>query len=1168
MKSIHITFILIFCIFFYGCKTKSTFELISSEDSGIEFNNQIVDNDTLNILTYEYLYNGSGVGLGDFNGDGLLDVFFSGSQVDSKLYLNQGDFKFSDISKSAGINTLGRWCSGVSVVDINADGLLDIYVSSTMKNAAKDRENLLFVNQGVKNGMPTFKEMATEYGVNDSGYSEHAAFFDYDRDGDLDLYVLIDVIDQQPALFRPKVTDGSYPNTDRLYRCDWSADLNHPVYTNVSKEAGITIEGFGLGVAICDINQDNWPDIYVTNDYVSDDLLYINNKNGTFTDQSKNYFKHTSLTAMGNEVGDVNNDGLADIVALDMLPKNTERKKQLAPPNNYQTYINSDQFGYTYQYMRNTLQLNSGKQADGSSKPFHEISLMAGISESEWSWCPSLADFDNDGYRDLFVTNGYPRDVTDRDFMLYRANTLQLSSSSLMLEQVPVIKISNYAYRNRGDLTFEDVTEKWGLSIPSFSNGAAYGDLDNDGDLDYIVNNINDKAFLYRNNSREEQADKSHYLRVKFKGDQKNLQGFGAKIEGVFENGERFYYENTPYRGYLSSVEPVAHIGLGTKRKLKEIHIVWPNDKMQVIKKPGIDQILTVSMDAAKEPYQTLFEVNKPLLKDISEELNLVDVHQEYNFIDFNYQNLMPFKLSQLGPGLSAGDVNGDGLEDFFQGGAKFYSGIFYIQNQAGQFSAKPLEKSISVPKKLGEDLSSLLVDFDQDGDLDLYIARGGNEDKLGAASFQDVIYVNDGKGNFTLDALSLPIFTESNSAVRASDFDHDGDLDLFVGGRNVPFQYPKSTTSRLLKNESVKGHIKFVDVTQTLAKDLINVGLICDGIWSDYDLDGWQDIILAGEFSDIKILKNDRGRFTILKATGLEELSGIWTSLSSGDFDHDGDMDYAAGNMGKNTLLRANSKQPVDIWHGDLDGNGVYDLFPFVYFQTADGKMASASLFGKDDVHKMLNQTRQRWVYYKDFGQITQENFFIATEKEKAKKISMQENASIWIENVGDGKFKTHNLPMMAQISAMNGIQVKDINQDGHLDIMYVGNNYANEVFMGRYDASNGGVLLGNGKGKFTYLNQSGLFVAQDAKSLISIDLGKKGLAFIASQNRGKMHAFTSLNHTWTRLNIPKGVQGFEYQFKGKKQRVEWTYGSSYLGQSANGQAFLPAGAKLMKTF
>ena len=1168
MKSIHIPFILIFCLFFYGCKTKSTFELIPSEDSGIEFNNQIVDNDTLNILTYEYLYNGSGVGMGDFNGDGLLDLFFSGSQVDSKLYLNQGDFKFSDISKLAGINTLGRWCSGVSVVDINADGLLDIYVSTTMKNAAKDRENLLFVNQGVKNGIPTFKEMAMEYGVNDSGYSEHAAFFDYDRDGDLDLYVLIDVIDQQPALFRPKVTDGSYPNNDRLYRCDWSADLKHPVYTNVSKEAGITIEGFGLGVAICDINHDNWPDIYVTNDYVSDDLLYINNKNGTFTDQSKNYFKHTSLTAMGNEVGDVNNDGLADIIALDMLPKNTERKKQLAPPNNYQTYINSDQFGYTYQYMRNTLQLNSGKQADGTNKPFHEISLMAGISESEWSWCPSLADFDNDGYRDLFVTNGYPRDVTDRDFMLYRANTLQLSSSSLMLEQVPVIKISNYAYRNRGDLTFEDVTEKWGLSIPSFSNGAAYGDLDNDGDLDYIVNNINDKAFLYRNNSREEQADKSHYLRIKFKGDQKNLQGFGAKIEGVFENGERFYYENTPYRGYLSSVEPVAHIGLGAKRKLKEIRIIWPNDKMQVIKKPGIDQILTVSMDAAKEPYQTLFEVNKPLLKDISDELNLVDVHQEYDFIDFNYQSLMPFKLSQLGPGLSAGDVNGDGLEDFFQGGAKFYSGIFYIQNQAGKFNAQPLEKSISVPKKLGEDLGSLLADFDQDGDLDLYIARGGNEDKLGAASFQDVMYVNDGKGNFTLDALSLPVFTESNAAVRASDFDHDGDLDLFVGGRNVPFQYPKSTTSRLLKNESTKGHIKFVDATQTLAKDLINVGLICDGIWTDYDLDGWQDIILAGEFSDIKILKNNRGLFTLLQATGLEETTGIWTSLSSGDFDHDGDMDYVAGNMGKNTLLRANSKQPVDIWHGDLDGNGGYDLFPFVFFQTANGKMASASLFGKDDVHKMLNQTRQRWVYYKDFGQVTQENFFIASEKEKAKKISMQENASIWIENLGEGKFKTHMLPLMAQISAMNGIQIKDINQDGHLDIMYVGNNYANEVFMGRYDASNGGVLLGNGKGKFAYLDQSGLFVPQDAKSLITIDLGQKGLAFIASQNRGKMHAFAVLSNAWTRMNIPKGIQGFEYQFKGQKQRVEWTYGSSYLGQSANGQAFLPNGAKLIKTF
>jgi len=1168
MKSIYISFLLIFCIAFYSCKTKSTFELISSENSGIDFNNQIVDNDTLNILTYEYLYNGSGVGLGDFNGDGLLDVFFSGSQVDSKLYLNQGDFTFSDISKSAGINTKGRWCSGVSVVDINADGLSDIYVSATMKNTAKDRENLLFVNQGIKNGLPTFKEMATEYGINDSGYSEHAAFFDYDRDGDLDLYVLVDVIDEFPALFRPKVTDGSYPNTDRLYRCDWSEALNHPVYTNVSKEAGITIEGFGLGVAICDMNQDNWPDIYVTNDYVSDDLLYINNKNGTFTDQSKKYFKHTSLTAMGNEVGDVNNDGLADVVALDMLPKNTERKKQLAPPNNYQTYLNSDKFGFTYQYMRNTLQLNAGNQADGTTKPFHEISLLAGIAESEWSWCPSLADFDNDGYRDLFVTNGYPRDVTDRDFMLYRANTLQLSSPALMLDQIPVIKISNYAYRNRGDLTFEDVTEKWGLSIPSFSNGAAYGDLDNDGDLDYIVNNINDKAFVYRNNSREQQPDKSHFLRIKFKGDQGNLMGYGAKIEGLYSNGERFYYENTPYRGYLSSVEPVAHIGLGTKRKLKEIRIIWPNDRMQVIKNPGMDKILTVSMASAKEPYRTLFDAEKPIVKDISEELNLVDLHNEYDFIDYNYQNLMPFKLSQLGPGLSAGDVNGDGLEDFFQGGAKFYSGIFYLQDPAGKFHAKPLEKDISLPKKLGEDLGSLLVDFDQDGDLDLYIARGGNEDKVGAASFQDVIYINDGKGNFSLHTTALPVFTESNAAVRASDFDHDGDLDLFVAGRNVPFQYPKSTTSRLLKNESVKGHIKFVDVTQTIARDLMNVGLVCDGIWSDYDGDGWQDLIIAGEFSDIKILKNAHGRLTPLQQTGLEGISGIWTSLASGDFDHDGDMDYVAGNMGKNTLLRANAKQPVDIWHGDLDGNGVYDLFPFVYFQTADGKMASASLFGKDDVHKMLNQTRQRWIYYKDFGKVTQENFFTAPEKEKASKISMQENASLWIENVGDGTFKTHQLPMMAQISAMNGIQVKDINQDGHLDILYVGNNYANEVFIGRYDASNGGILLGNGKGEFTYSGNSGLFVPEDAKSLISIDLGKKGLAFIASQNRGKMHAFTPVTQAWTRVNVPKGIQGFVYQFKGQQQRVDWTYGSSYLGQSANGQAFLPQGARIIKTF
>lgn len=1160
LKSTLVLFFLIPVLF--ACQTKTTFELVSAEDSGIHFSNQIVDNDTLNILKYEYLYNGSGVGMGDFNQDGKLDIFFAGNQVASLLYLNQGDFKFEDVSAFSGIKTAGRWCTGVSIVDINGDGLLDIYLSATMKLAAKDRENMLFVNQGIKDGKPSFKEMAAEYGINDAGHSEHAAFFDYDRDGDLDLYVLTDVIDEFPALFRSKVIDGSYPNTDRLYRNDHISGVNHPVFKNVSLEAGIKIEGFGLGVNICDINQDNWPDIYVTNDYVSDDILYINNQDGTFTDQAKRYFKHTSLTAMGNDVADINNDGLADMVALDMLPKDNERKKQLAPPNSYQSYQNSDLFGFTYQYMRNTLQLNSGQKSDGTPIPFQEISLLAGVSESEWSWCPSLADFDNDGYRDLLVTNGFPRDVTDRDFMSYRADAQQLASDLTMIEQLPIVKVSNYAFRNRGGLQFEDVSAAWGIQVPSFSNGASYGDLDNDGDLDYVVNNINDKAFVYRNNSIELHPDKSHFLRVKFVGKGLNTQGLGAHVEGIFTDGTLFYYENTPYRGYLSSVEAVAHIGLGAKQKVKELRIIWPNDSMQVIKSPKADQILQVKISDARIPSVSLMQTPTPLLDDISVQTSLTDTPKEYDFIDFNYQSLLPFKLSQLGPGASVGDVNGDGLEDMFVGGAKFYSGIIYYQKANGTFKPTYLAGVAEDKLKLGEDLGSLLVDMDRDGDLDLYIARGGTEGKPGAASFQDVIYTNDGKGNFTLSPSALPIFTESNAAVRALDFDRDGDLDLYVSGRNVAFQYPMGTVSRLFRNDSKPGLIKYTDMTKSWAPELLQASLACDAVCTDFNQDGWVDIVVAGEFAPIQFFANQKGRLKKLTETGVEHLTGLWGSIASADFDQDGDMDFIAGNMGKNTLLRASSKQPVDVWHGDVDENGVYDVFPFVYFQTQAGTAMSVPLFGKDDTHKQLNATRQRFVYYKDFGLVSQDKFFLESEKVKAKKVSITENASVYFENLGGGKFKSHELPRLAQVSAINGIQILDINQDGNLDILYIGNNYGNEVAMGRYDASNGGVLLGNGRGGFSFQTGSGLLVPDDAKSFVRICLGKDQLAFVALQNRGKMYAFKPRMG----FDLLPVNQDYSYRFKGKTQKVVWTYGSSYLSQSQMAQGFVPHGAKLAK--
>lgn len=1092
-----------------ACTEKKKFSLLDATETGISFNNEIKENDTLNILRYEYLYNGGGVGMGDFNQDGLQDLFFAGNMVDCKLYLNQGEMRFEDITTSAGIDAKKRWCSGVSVVDINRDGRLDIYVSVTMKPAAKERENLLFVNQGNVNQKPVFKEMGAAYGVNDDGYSEHAAFFDYDKDGDLDLYVLTDVIDQSPAMYRPKVTDGSYPNTDRLYRCEWSETLKHPVYKNVSKEAGITIEGFGLGIAICDINRDQWPDIYITNDYVSDDILYINNHDGTFTDQAKKYFKHTSLTAMGNEVNDINNDGMADVVALDMLPQKNQRKKQLMPPNNYQSYLNSDQFGYNYQYMRNTLQLNPGNLGGEEPKPFQEIGLLAGVAETEWSWCPSLADFDNDGYRDLLVTNGYPKDVTDRDFMLYRANEGNVSSESVTLEQIPVIKIPNYAYKNSGKLGFKDVSIEWGFEQASFSNGAAYGDLDNDGDLDYVVNNINDAAFVYRNNTREMEEDKSHYLVLKAKNaDGKPVSGAMAYwVEGQYQDGEYFYYEYSPYRGYISSVNPDCHIGLGRNKKIKTLHVVWPNGKMQVIEQPGMDRVLSISQTQANRAYAPLIQSSPAYFSDASLALPTGALHQEYDFVDFNFQNLIPYKLSELGPFAASGDVNGDGLSDVFVGGAKFYSGVFYLQQSNGKFQSKTLEAQLEMPGKLGEDLGVLLEDLDRDGDLDLYIARGGNENKENDPWLQDVIYQNDGKGNFSLVPQALPTFYDSNACVRAGDMDQDGDLDLFVGGRNLPFKYPLAAPSRLLRNDSKPGQLKFTDVSAALPKDL---GMICDAQWVDLDGDKALDLALVGDFTPIQLLKNQGAKFQALTETGLSAYVGIWSRIAKADLDGDGDQDLVVGNMGKNTLLRAEPAKPVELVHGDLDDNGVYDVFPFVYFLKEGGGYDSYPLNGKDDVHKMLNTTRGRFVYFKDYGNINQEQFFTEAEKKKAKKLRMNTNASVWIENLGNHAYKLHELPMEAQFSCINGIQILDANKDGHPDILFVGNNFGNEVFVGRYDASNGGLLLGNGKGAFRFAPHSGFMATGNAKDLIALKGAKGQSQFFVTQNRGPFKLFT----------------------------------------------------------
>jgi enediyne biosynthesis protein E4 len=1153
-----------FCIALFSlvsCKEKPLFEQITAEESGITFANRITESDTMNILDFEYVYNGSGVGIGDFNNDGLPDVFFSGNQVSNKLYLNKGDMAFEDISDIAQIDGKGRWCAGVSVVDINNDGFLDVYVSATVKKADKERENLLYVNQGLTDGKPKFKELAAEYGVNDSGHSENASFFDYDNDGDLDLYILTNIIDTYPNEFRKKKMDGSHPNTDRLYRCDWSQKLGHPVYTNISNEAGILIEGYGLGLNICDINRDGFKDIYVTNDYISDDLFYINKGNGTFVDMASKLFKHTSNSAMGNDIADLNNDGLLDIFAVDMLAKTNVRKKVLMGPNNYQSYKFSEDFGINFQYMRNTLQLNNGIGSKGEGPMFSEIGMLAGLAETDWSWTPSLADFDNDGNRDIIITNGFPKDVTDRDFLAFRNDAERLADRKYILSQIPEVKISNYAYRNKGNLEFEDVTEQWGMDIPSFSNGAVYADLDNDGDLDYVVNNINDSAFVFRNNQVQLDKDrKNHFLRLKTIGDKNNINGIGAVAILEFENGERIIHENNPYRGYLSSVEQFIHFGLGSK-KVKKLEIQWYNGFSQIISNPKIDQVLEVNIKNANVKTIYAEEQNNGLFEDITEKTKLEFKHSEIDFIDFNVQNLLPFKLSELGPGMAVGDVNGDNLEDVFLGGSRGYSGMFFIQKTDGLFVTKPLLETYAMPNKLGEDLGSILFDADGDKDLDLYICSGGSEGRPNDKVFEDKFYVNDGKGNFTNNPNAIPAFATSTSCARAADYDNDGDLDLFVAGRNVPGEYPKFVDSYLFRNDSKSGIVKFSNVVMPSFK---NLGLICDVLWTDYDNDGWLDLLVAGEWSAPKIFKNTNGKLSELKETGLENLKGLWTSTNSGDFDNDGDMDYVLGNIGTNAQFKGTEQEPARVLAKDFDKNGNYDIIPFVYYLNQEKDRFLVPFNGKDDVNKQLNVTRTRFVSYKDFAKANIDNLLTKEERDGAQDLEMNFMKSVVIINQGNGKFVVKELPIEVQFSPANGMVVEDFDSDGWQDILISGNNFANETSAGRYDASNGVFLKGLGNGSFKTIKKSGFYVPGDAKSLVSITNSKGEISLIASQNRGSLRIFKS-PLVKQPITIDSKVRSYSYLVNGQMARKEVHFGSGYLGQSGR-YVIVPKVAKGLK--
>ena len=1146
-----------------SCKKATLFQTIPSSHSGIHFSNNITESDSINPLTMLNIYNGGGVGVGDFNNDGLQDLYFIGNTVSNKLYLNKGDMQFEDVTAKAGVGGKGGWGRGVAVVDLNNDGLLDIYVCNTLLKDSIKRTNLLYINQGPdKDGIPRFKEMAKEYGLNKHVHSTMASFVDYDNDGDLDMYLTVNeaIANDNQSTFRPVIKDGSHRSTGKLFQNEWDPVLKHPVFKDVSKEAGILTEGYGHGTSIVDINRDGWKDIYVTNDFLTSDILYINNHDGTFTDKSKEYFKHTSANAMGQDVEDLNNDGLADIFSLDMDPEDNFRKKMMLSSNSYQTLQNFDKYDYQRQYVHNTLQLNQGPrvgQNDSIGDPaFSEVSFLSGVEQTDWSWCPLITDFDNDGLRDIVITNGYPRDVTDHDFIAFREQSFAIASTKQILDQIPIVKISNYAFKNTNGLQFEDVTKNWGLDVPTFSNGAAYADLDNDGDMDMIINNINDEALIYKNTSREKDKSNNNFLNIQFHGGDQNKNGIGAFADIYYNHGKHQVYENTPFRGYLSTLQNMAHFGLGKTTQLDSVVVRWQNGKKQTLQKVKADQLLKVNIAQAHDAYT--FDQSKintqSLFKEVTHSLGIKYKHQEEDFVDFNIQKLLPHKFSEYTPALAVGDVNGDGLEDMVSGGNAKFPAQILLQQSSGKFTQQNLYPASTDIKNNFKDEGLLLFDADGDGDLDLYAASGGYEAQPGSGIYQDRFYLNDGKGNFTLVKEALPINSTSKLCVRAVDYNKDGKLDLFVSGRVDPWNYPKPVSSFIFRNDSKNGVIKFTDVTNSVAKDLKNIGLVCDALFTDFDNDGWPDLILAGEWMPITLLKNEHGVYkNITGKSSMADKPGWWNTITAGDFNHDGKTDYIVGNTGLNTFYKASEKYPVYITAKDFDNNGSYDAFPSLFLKDVNGVPQEFPAQTRDDIVKQMISMRMKFQNYKSYATATMDSVITPEMRKGALRLKVNTLQSCYLRNDGNGKFTMSNLPVEAQMSELCGMTVDDFDGDGNLDVIISGNDYGTEVNTGRYDAFNGLMLKGDGKGNFKpqSILQSGIYIPGNGKALVKLTGAGGKYLLAASQNKDIIKVF-ELKRPVRSVKLQPLDMFATIQYKnGKTARQEFYYGESFLSQS-----------------
>lgn len=1143
------TYIFFCLIIFSSCyDNKTLFRLIPNEESGIQFANILEPTDSLNILNYEYFYNGASVSVGDFNNDGLSDLFFTGNSVPNKLYLNIGNLKFEDVSADAGIENIGIWNSGSAVADVNADSFLDIYVCKNVGEDSVDRANSLFICNGLdSNGIPVFTDMAHEYGVEEYGFSQNAAFLDYDLDGDLDLYVLTNfVMKRGPANYHPKITDGSAKNNDRLYR-----NNGDNTFTNVSNEAGIVYEGYGLGLAIADINLDGWQDIFIGNDYVTNDLVYINNQDGTFSNQAKTTLKHQSRFSMGCDVADINNDGLVDIFTLDMLPKINYRKKTASGGGvSYTTYISTERFGYEYQYIRNMVHINNG------NAPFSEVGQMMNLHQTEWSWSPLFADVDNDGHRDLLITNGFPSDLTDMDYIGFRSDVGSFTKPEQLLMILPDLHLPNYGYKNHGNLEFTDNTREWGLVKPSYSNGAAFADLDNDGDLDYIITNIDEKVHLYENTLYAGESSESApgYLRITLKGKTRS-SNLGAKIKISYGEGLTQYHDHSIYRGYLSTVEDVVHFGLGNQQEVEKLEIIWSDGSYQQLRNIRANQVLTLNQQDAKDDINlnTILNGNKVaggLISEVIGDQKPPYFHEEKDQIDYFIQRTLPHKFSQAGPAIAVGDINGDELEDFILGGSSMVHTSIFIQDENGHFSESLLKKR---KEQYNEDEGLLIFDFDGDEDLDLYIASGGFESLSGSDRNQDRLYINNGLGEFSISEGTLPDVSGNGSCVRAADIEGDGDLDLFVGGRVVTGYYPFPATSYILRND---GGV-FTDVTEDICKPLKHVGMVTDALWTDYDNNGTPDLIVVGEFMAITIYKNESGVLFEVKNSGIANYTGWWNSIIGGDFDKDGDTDYVAGNLGLNNIYNISYERPLRVYGKDFDNNGTIDPVLSCYYESLTGEIEEFPVHAWNKLSGQSSVFRNQFESFSDYGKASMKQLMEPYDTVGLIVLDAKHPETSYIENLGDGKFDIKVLPRAVQVAPVNGMQADDFNTDGNLDIMMIGNDFGNEIISGRYDALNGVILIGDGNGNFDALTtlESGFVVSGDGKALARLTREQEDY-FIATQNRDSLKVYTKKMSTGMSLAKFRPEQtdiwGKLLYKNGDVEKIEFYYGAGYLTQSS----------------